>query len=45
MSEFSESFHLRSESQADGEGLLRRAGLTGAVINVVGLFLWMTVYG
>ncbi len=35
MSEFSESFHLRSESQADGEGLLRRAGLTGAVFSAV----------
>jgi len=31
MSEFSESFHLRSDNQKDGEDLLKRAGLTGAV--------------
>jgi len=29
MSEFSESFHLRSEKQEDGVDLLRRAGLGG----------------
>lgn len=33
MSEFSESFHLRSDSQEDGVELLRRAGLTGAVFS------------
>ena len=35
MSEFSESFHLRSEVQADGERLLRRAGFGGAVFSAV----------
>jgi hypothetical protein len=33
MSEFSESFHLRSDSQQDGEDLLRRAGFAGAVFS------------
>ena len=35
MSEFSESFHLRSDNQQDGENLLKRAGLTGAVFSPV----------
>jgi len=41
MSEFSESFHLRSDSQQDGADLLRRAGLTGAVFSPVRG--WVTV--
>jgi len=41
MSEFSESFHLRSDSQQDGEELLRRAGLSGAVFSAVRG--WVTV--
>ena len=41
MSEFSESFHLRSDSQQNGEDLLRRAGLTGAVFSPVRG--WVTV--
>ena len=41
MSEFSESFHLRSDSQQNGEDLLRRAGLTGAVFSAVRG--WVTV--
>ncbi len=35
MSEFSESFHLKSDSQQDGENLLRKAGLTGAIFSPV----------
>lgn len=31
MSEFSESFHLRSKNQQDGVNLLKRAGLAGVV--------------
>ena len=41
MSEFSESFHLRSDCQQNGEDLLRRAGLTGAVFSPVRG--WVTV--
>ena len=41
MSEFSESFHLRSDSQQNGEDLLRRAALTGAVFSPVRG--WVTV--
>jgi len=41
MSEFSESFHLRSNSQQDGEDLLKRAGLKGAVFSPVRG--WVTV--
>jgi len=41
MSEFSESFHVRSEEQADGVDLLRRAGLGGAVFSAVRG--WVTV--
>jgi len=33
MSEFSESFHLRTDKQADGVNLLQRAGLCGAVFS------------
>jgi hypothetical protein len=35
MSEFSESYHLKSENQKDGENLLRKAGLTGAVFSPI----------
>jgi hypothetical protein len=41
MSEFSESFHVRSSKQADGVDLLRRAGLGGAVFSAVRG--WVTV--
>ncbi|MHC4158697.1 MAG: hypothetical protein ACYSSO_06430, partial [Planctomycetota bacterium] len=41
MSEFSESFHLRSNSQQNGEDLLKRAGLKGAVFSPVRG--WVTV--
>jgi hypothetical protein len=41
MSEFSESFHLRSDNQQNGEDLLRRAGLPGAVFSPVRG--WVTV--
>ena len=41
MSEFSESFHLKTDSQQSGENLLRRACLTGAVFSPVRG--WVTV--
>jgi hypothetical protein len=41
MSEFSESFHLRSNKQQDGVNLLKRAGLSGVVFTPTNN--WVTV--
>jgi len=41
MSEFSESFHLRSDNQQDGVELLKKAGFKGAVFSPVRG--WVTV--